>query len=117
MAYDPDNVFARIVRGEIPSTKVYEDDEFIAIRDVNPVAPAHILVIPRRAGPEAPAALEAEDAPWVGRMVLLATRIAREQGLAEDGYRLVMNSGSHAGQTVPHLHLHVLGGHPLSEIG
>ena len=112
MAYDPDNVFARILRGEIPSTRVFEDDEFIAIRDVAPAAPTHILLLPRHEGTTGPADLDAADADWVGRMVILATRIAREQGL-DDGYRLVMNCGPHGGQSVPHLHLHLLGGRTL----
>ncbi len=109
MTYDDGNVFAKILRGEIPSSRLYEDDEFIAIRDIEPAAPAHILVIPRmpRTGP---ADLRADDAGWVGRMVLVATRIAAEHGLARDGYRLVLNQGADAGQAVPHLHLHVLGG-------
>lgn len=108
-AYDDHNVFARILRGEIPSTRVYEDDEFIAIQDIDPAAPAHLLVIPRtpRIGP---ANLQPEDAGWLGRMMLVAARVAIEQGLAEDGYRLVLNQGAHAGQAVPHLHMHILGG-------
>ncbi len=114
--YDPDNVFARILRGEIPSDRVYEDDEFVAFRDINAAAPAHILVIPRGEPPAEPAGLGEEDAPWVGRMVVAATRIAAEQGLAEGGYRLVLNSGRNAGQEVPHLHLHILGGGPLGPI-
>ena len=117
MAYDPDNIFARIVRGELPSTPVYDDDEFMAIRDLYPQAPTHILVLPKRAGISSPADLEPDDAPWVGRMVVLATRIARDEGLAEDGYRLVMNCGRNAGQTVPHLHLHILGGQLLDPLG
>jgi len=117
MPYDPDNIFAKILRDEIPSTRVHEDDEFIVIRDVAPAAPTHLLVLPRRDGPAAPADLTDADAPWVGRMVVLATRVAREQGLAEAGYRLVMNCGEAAGQTVPHLHLHILGGRPLHELG
>ena len=112
-AYDPDNVFAKILRGEIPSTRVYEDSEFIAIRDVSPQAPTHVLVIPRGEGPIGAADLQDSDAPWVGRMVVLAARIAREEGLAEHGYRLVLNCGRDGGQAVPHLHLHVLGGRPL----
>lgn len=117
MAYDPDNVFAKILRGEIPSTRVHEDAEFIAIRDVSPQAPTHILVIPRGDGPLGPADLDDRDAPWVGRMVVLGARIAREQGLAADGYRLVFNCGRDGGQTVPHLHLHVLGGRALGGLG
>ena len=111
-AYDDSNVFARILRGEIPSDRVYEDDEFVAFRDIAPAAPTHILVIPRRPIVSA-ADLEPEDADWVGRMVVLAARLAREAGLDADGYRLVMNSGEHAGQAMPHLHLHVLGGGSL----
>lgn len=113
MTYDPDNVFAKVIRGELPSTRVHEDDEFIAIRDIAPAAPTHILVLPRREGVAAPADLSEADADWVGRMVVLATRIAREQGLDGGGYRLLMNCGPDAGQTVPHLHLHILGGRPL----
>src|SRR5262245_19743466 len=107
--YDDTNVFARILREEIPSTRVYEDDDFIVIQDIDPAAPAHLLVIPRmpRVGP---ADLGSEDAAWLGRMMLVAAQVAAEQGLAEDGYRLVLNQGEDAGQAVPHLHMHVLGG-------
>ncbi|MFA7248607.1 MAG: histidine triad nucleotide-binding protein [Dehalococcoidia bacterium] len=117
MPYDPENVFAKILRDEIPSTRVYEDNEFIAIRDVNPAAPTHILLIPRGDGPVSPANLGDPDAAWVGRMVVLATQIARQQGLEEDGYRLVMNCGRDGGQSVPHLHLHILGGRALHGFG
>lgn len=116
MPYDLNNVFARILRDEIPSMRVYEDDEFIAFRDINPAAPTHILVIPRRHEVTGPGDLGAGDAEWVGRMVVLATRIAAEQGLAESGYRLLMNAGRDAGQEVPHLHLHILGGHRLGPL-
>ncbi|MSQ36521.1 MAG: histidine triad nucleotide-binding protein [Dehalococcoidia bacterium] len=111
--YDPDNVFARILRGELPSDRVYEDDECIAFRDVAPAAPTHILVIPRRAGPVSTVGLAEQDAGWVGRLVVRAARIAAEQGLAERGYRLVLNAGPDAGQAVPHLHVHILGGGEL----
>lgn len=117
MPYDPENVFARIIRGEIPSDRIYEDDEFIAFRDISPAAPVHILVIPRREGIASTADLTESDVPWTGRMVLLAARIAREQGLEERGYRLLMNCGADAGQTVPHLHLHLLGGRALQGFG
>lgn len=113
MRYDPSNVFARILRDEIPSDRVYEDDEFIAIRDVAPQAPTHIVVIPRGEPPVSPAALGEDDCEWIGRMMVAATRIAAEQGLAEQGYRLVMNCGPHGGQTVDHLHMHILGGRQL----
>ncbi len=108
-AYDDGNVFARILRGDIPSTRVYEDDEFVVIQDIDPAAPVHLLVIPRAARTGA-ADLLADDAGWLGRMLLVAATVARAQGLADDGYRLVVNQGMDAGQAVPHLHLHVLGG-------
>jgi len=119
VAYDPDNVFAKILRDEIPSTRVYEDDEFVAFRDIAPSAPTHIVVIPRLlegSAPTSPAALTEGDARMVGRLVLTATRIAAEQGLVEGGYRLVLNSGDDAGQTVHHLHLHILGGRRLGPL-
>ncbi len=114
--YDPGNVFARILRNEIPSERVYEDDDFVAFRDIAPAAPAHIVLIPRGEPPTSPAGLRAADAGWVGRMVVVATEIAAQQGLAERGYRLVMNSGADAGQAVAHLHLHILGGGELGPI-
>lgn len=117
MPYDPENVFARILRGEIPSDRVYEDDEFVAFRDIEPQAPVHIVVIPRGEPPTTPADLADEHAPWVGRMVVRAARIAAEAGLDRDGYRLVVNCGSHGGQTVPHFHLHIIGGRPLGALG
>jgi histidine triad (HIT) family protein len=117
VAYDPDNVFARILRDEIPSERLYEDDEFIVIRDIGPQAPTHLLVIPRGNGPESPVALTEADAEWLGRMVVVATQVAASQGLSDAGYRLVMNSGEQGGQTVPHLHLHILGGRQLRGLG
>jgi histidine triad (HIT) family protein len=110
MPYDRDNVFAKILRDEIPSARVYEDDEFVAFKDIEPAAPTHILVIPRQREIVGLEELTEADAGWLGRMVVVATSIAREQGLTEGGYRLVVNSGADAGQAVPHLHLHILGG-------
>ncbi|MDA0364971.1 MAG: histidine triad nucleotide-binding protein [Chloroflexi bacterium] len=117
MPYDPDNVFARILRGEIPSDRVYEDDEFVAFRDIAPQAPTHIVVIPRGVPPTSPAGLRDEDAGWLGRMLVRASRIAAGAGLDADGYRLVMNCGVHGGQSVAHLHLHILGGRQLDRLG
>jgi len=111
--YDPDNIFARILRGELPSDRVYEDEEFIAFRDIAPAAPVHVLMIPRGEAPVGPAAIREEDAGWVGRMIVVASKIAADLGLDERGYRLVMNCGPDAHQTVPHLHLHILGGRQL----
>jgi len=115
-AYDPGNVFARIIRGEIPSQRVYEDDEFIAFRDIAPKAPVHILVIPRHEGTTGPAALSDDDAGWIGRMLIVAAKIARAEGLDERGYRLVMNSGPDGHQEVQHIHLHILGGKSLESM-
>jgi histidine triad (HIT) family protein len=113
LPYDPDNVFAKILRDELPSTRVYEDDEFIAFRDIEPAAKLHVLVIPRNHQVAGPGDLVPEDAEWVGRMVVVATRVAADLGLAADGYRLVLNHGADGGQQVPHLHLHILGGERL----
>ncbi len=107
-----DTVFAKIMRGEIPSQKVYEDDEYFAFRDINPQAPTHILIIPRKPIPKISDAT-AEDRALIGGLVLKANDIARTLGLAEDGYRLVINCGKHGGQEVYHLHLHLLGGRQM----
>jgi histidine triad (HIT) family protein len=104
-----DCIFCRIVAGEIPSTKVAEDDLVVAIRDVNPVAPTHILVMPRAhiAGTRE---LTEEDGELLARSYAMLRRLARDEGIAEDGYRIVTNDGPAGGQTVPHLHFHLLGG-------
>jgi diadenosine tetraphosphate (Ap4A) HIT family hydrolase len=115
-AYDPSNVFARILRDEIPSDRVYEDGEFVAFRDIAPAAPTHIVLIPRGEAPTSAAALTEADAAWLGRMLVVASRIAQDQGLEAGGYRLVINSGRNAGQAVPHFHLHILGGRPLGPV-
>lgn len=114
--YDPDNIFAKILRDEIPSDRVYEDHEFVAFRDVAPAAPTHVLLIPRGEAPTGPEALTDDDAAMLGRMTLTATKIARDLGLEEGGYRLVLNNGADAGQTVFHLHMHILGGGPLGHV-
>jgi histidine triad (HIT) family protein len=104
-----DCLFCRIAAGEIPCDRVYEDEEILAFRDINPQAPTHILVIPRRHVSSLDE-LRDGDAALAGRLVVAATRLAREEGLAGSGYRLVTNCGAGAGQTVFHLHLHLLGG-------
>lgn len=114
--YTPSNIFARILRDEISSDRVYEDDEFIAFRDIAPSAPTHLILIPRGTPPTGPAALEDSDAPLIGRMILTAKKIATQLGLDEAGYRLVFNNGPDAGQTVYHIHLHILGGKQLGPI-
>ena len=112
-SYDPNNVFARILRDEIPSDRVYEDEQFIAFRDINPEAPVHVLVIPRREPPPSLAAVDDADADWLGRMIVVARKVAADLGIAERGYRVVFNSGRDAHQEVQHLHLHILGGGDL----
>ena len=102
-----DCLFCRIVRREIPAALVAETPECIAFRDINPQAPTHILVIPR----EHIASLdEAQDPEIIGRMALLAAKLARSEGIAQTGYRTVINTNADAGQTVFHVHLHLLGG-------
>ena len=108
-----DCLFCKLVAGEIPCDQVHTDSEFLAFRDINPQAPVHVLVIPRR-HIAALTDLADEDADLVGRLQVTAARIAAELGLAESGYRFVINCGTDGCQTVPHLHLHLLGGRPLS---
>ncbi len=103
-------LFCRILQGEIPARIVAETEHCVAFRDVNPQAPVHVLVIPR----EHVASLnEADDAALVGRLALLAAELARSEGIAESGYRTVINTNADAGQTVFHIHLHLLGGRKL----
>lgn len=105
-------LFCRIANGEIPSKKVYEDDEVLAFYDIDPQAPVHVLVIPKR-HIESADALCASDAATVMAIFAAARRVAHELGVAESGYRLVTNVGVDGGQSVPHLHLHLLGGRSL----
>ncbi len=102
-------LFEKIAAREIPATIVYEDSQILAIRDINPQAPSHILIFPKKpisriadAGPE--------EAGLLGHLLLKAAEIAKKEGLAAEGYRIVINNGPHGGETVPHLHVHVLGG-------
>jgi histidine triad (HIT) family protein len=106
---DPSCLFCRIVADEIPSTRVAEDDELIAFRDINPRAPTHILVVPREHIASA-ADLVASDGPLLGRIFGTAADLARSEGIAEGGYRIVTNIGAWGGQSVDHLHFHLMGG-------
>lgn len=105
-----DCLFCRIARGEIPARLVAETEDCVAFRDIDPKAPVHVLVIPRA---HVASLAETDDAALVGRLTLLAARIARDEGIAETGYRTIVNTGPNAGQTVFHLHLHLLGGRAL----
>lgn len=107
-----DNIFAKIVRGELPADVVYQDEMVTAFRDIAPQAPTHVLVVPNKAIPTAADATD-DDEALLGRLVRTAVKIAEAEGIAEDGYRLLINCRSHGGQEVPHLHLHLLGGRPL----
>jgi len=104
-------LFCRIVRKEIPAKIVAETDDYVAFRDINPQAPVHILVVPRA---HVPSLNEVTDPTIVGRLAQAATELAKREGLAERGYRLVINTNADAGQTVFHLHLHLLGGRHMS---
>jgi len=110
-----DTIFSRIVRGEIPADIVYKDDLVTAFRDINPQAPTHVLVIPNKPIPTADDITEADE-PLIGHMFTTAARIAREEGIDRDGYRLIINCREHAGQEVYHLHLHLLGGRRLGRM-
>lgn len=108
-----DCIFCKIASGDIPSDIVCEDDALVAFRDINPQAPVHIQVIPRQHIENA-AALGSEHSDLIAHLVLVAAQIARDEGLEESGYRLVANVGPHGGQSVPHLHIHILGGRQMS---
>jgi len=110
-----DCIFCKIVRGEIPSQKVYEDDDVLAFHDINPLAPTHFMVIPKRHIPSLGEATM-DDAPVLGRIMALTGRLAREQG-SPDGYRAIVNTGRIGRQDVMHLHVHVIGGpNPLGRM-
>ncbi len=104
-------IFEKIIAGEIPADFVYQDDLCIAIRDVAPQAPSHLLIIPRKPIPRVGEA-QPEDQSVLGHLLLIAGQVAEREGLAE-GYRIVINNGAAGGETVPHLHVHLLGGRQL----
>lgn len=105
-------LFSKIIAKEIPSNIIYEDDDVVAFTDINPQAPVHILIVPRKEIPTTND-LQPADAELIGKMVLAAKKIAAQNNLSERGYRLVMNCNAEAGQTVFHLHLHLLGGRQM----
>lgn len=112
-AYDDSNIFARILRGELPCTKVYDDDFAFAFHDIHPQAPLHILVIPKgRYVSWDDFSIHASDAE-IGGFIRAVGHVARENGLVEPGYRLLANIGQNGGQEVPHLHVHIFGGQRL----
>ncbi len=110
-----DCIFCKIISGEIPSKIVYKDNDVVVFPDINPIAPVHLLVVPVKHITSLATMTDA-DTPVVGKMVAVANKVAREQGLAEKGYRLTINYGEHGGQLVQHLHIHLLGGRQLKWI-
>jgi len=111
--YDEANIFARILRGEIPCRKVHEDEHVLAFHDINPQAPVHILVIPKGAYVSWDDFSQRASAAEIEGFVRGVGKVARDQGLVAPGYRLLANTGPESGQEVPHLHVHVFGGRPL----
>jgi histidine triad (HIT) family protein len=105
-------LFERIIARELPAEVAFEDEEFFAFHDIHPQAPVHVLIVPKRLIARIGEATE-QDAPLLGRLLLTGRRLAEELGVAGSGYRLVLNHGRDAGESVPHLHLHLLGGRPL----
>ena len=107
-----ETIFSKIIRREVPSSIVYQDDLVTAFRDINPQAPVHILIVPNKLLPTVNDVAE-EDEAMLGRMFTVAAQIAAQEGIAESGYRLLVNCNRDAGQEVYHLHMHILGGRPL----
>ena len=112
-ASSADCLFCKIVAGSIPSKTAFQNDELIAFHDINPAAPTHILIVPRQHILNTTELTES-NAPLIGRLILAAAKIAHEQGLDSKGYRIVTNTGPDGGQSVSHLHLHLLGGRKMS---
>ena len=113
MSYDPDNIFAKILRGEIPCDKVYEDEQVLAFRDINPQAPVHVLVIPKGSYISLEDFTVEASLEEISGFFQAVGKVARELGLVEPGYRILSNIGNDGGQEVPHLHVHIFGGRPL----
>ena len=110
-----DTIFSKIVRGEAPDDIVYRDDQVTAFRDIQPQAPTHILIIPNKAIPTVND-VTADDEALLGHLFVVAAKLAQEEGIAEDGYRLIINCNRDGGQIVFHLHMHLLGGRPMGRM-
>ena len=106
------SIFAKIIRGELPGDIIYQDELVTAFRDINPAAPTHILIVPNKFIRTVNDLTE-KDERTAGRMMLVASKLAAQEGIAEDGYRLIVNCNQHGGQEVYHLHMHLIGGRPL----
>ena len=107
-----DCIFCKIIKGEIPSTNVFRDEQVTAFRDLNPAAPTHILLVPNK-HIDSINTLSNADEPLIGHLFTVTKQLAAQEGIAEGGYRLIINTNAHAGQTVFHIHLHLLGGEPM----
>jgi diadenosine tetraphosphate (Ap4A) HIT family hydrolase len=116
MSYDSNNIFARILRQEIPCDRVYEDDKVLAFKDIRPKAPIHLLVIPKGAYRNFHDFNGNAPAEWVAHFYKTVSDLAKDHSLDETGYRIVANCGAHAGEEVPHFHVHILGGGPLGSM-
>ncbi len=106
-------LFEKIIAREIPAQIVHEDSQCLAFRDISPQAPVHILVVPKKPVPRVAAAATADE-PLLGHLLVMAAEIAKKEGIADSGFRVVVNNGPHGGETVPHLHVHLLGGRPMN---
>ncbi len=115
-SYDPNNIFAKILRGEIPCETLYEDDHVLAFPDIAPQAPVHILVIPKGAYTDMSDFSNNAKSDEIEALYRAVGKIVAQQGLDEKGYRIITNKGEHGGQEVPHLHLHILGGEPIGKL-
>ncbi len=109
---NPDCLFCKIIKKELPADFVYEDEHIVAFKDINPIAPVHILIVPRKHMKDNNDFME-EDEHLAGRIFTLVRKLAEQEGIAEDGYRIFMNTGKHGKQIVPHMHLHLVGGRQL----
>ena len=107
------DVFCKIIKGELKSDTVYKDDDFLVIKDINPQAPVHLLIIPIKHYFSLEDFMEEKDVTLLGKALIIAHKIAHQTGLSEKGYRLIMNEGEYGGKLVPHLHFHLLGGKKL----
>lgn len=110
-----ETIFSKIIRGEIPADIVHQDEQVTAFRDISPQAPTHVLIVPNRLIASM-SDVTAEDEALLGRMMVVASEVARKEGIDGTGYRLIVNSGEHGHQEVQHLHLHLLGGRPLGRM-
>jgi histidine triad (HIT) family protein len=110
-----ETIFSKIIRRELPADIVFQDDTVTAFRDISPQAPTHILIIPNKLIATVNDVTE-EDEAAIGHMFVVAAKLAREEGIADDGYRLIVNCNSHGGQIVFHLHMHLLGGRPMGRM-